>query len=256
MNMRLDQILKTVLPACLLQLISLGYTMEMSSTPSVYNSEIISTRIKLSVEWPTKLCPSEITQIFESNSQLTELSLFCMSLNEDSIKLLFEGIRASTTLKTLCLRQNGIGIEEVQNFTRWLAQNTTLKSLSLTSNSFKGGQGDLAAQAFATMLLKNTTLSYLSLHDNKIGPDGFGYIAEALQVNTTLSTLVLSYNHIAWKGWEDWKDGIYPQIGVNALSTMLQTNTTLKKLSRLSILKCPLIEGLLASILKSKFNPI
>ncbi len=199
--------------------------MEMSLTPFDENAETYPAGTTVDIDWDIKLSLSDITKLLDSNLQLTELSLFYNGLNNEAVKMLFEGLKVKKTLEKLSLGLNNIGINQAQLYASTLNKNTTLKSLALTSNNFNAIQGDQVAQAFASMLLKNSTLTHLNLSDNEIGPDGFQCFGEALQVNTTLSSLDLSHNRLACNHYK------YSQVGVDALLIMLQKNTTLKKLN-------------------------
>jgi Ran GTPase-activating protein (RanGAP) involved in mRNA processing and transport len=77
-----------------------------------------------------------------------------------------------------------------------IKKNTTITTLKLWGNKI----GIEGAKALAGMLEKNETITKLDLSRNNIGDDGAKALAEALKVNKTITTLHLLYNNIGKDG--------------------------------------------------------
>jgi Ran GTPase-activating protein (RanGAP) involved in mRNA processing and transport len=122
-------------------------------------------------------------------------------------------IKNLITLNICCNKSRDYGIEEI---IKTLENNTTITKIDISWNEF----GDKGAEYLANMLNLNTTLTTLTTLDinrNRIGEIGSRALAKALEVNTTLTTLNISNNSIG-------------NNGVSALATALNTNTTLTTL--------------------------
>ena len=98
----------------------------------------------------------------------------------------------NTTLTTLDLSWNNIGVEGATALGVALHHNTTLTTLNLKYNNI-GAEG---ATALGVALHHNTTLTTLNLNNNNIGAEGATALGVALHHNTTLTTLDLDYNDI------------------------------------------------------------
>ncbi|XP_067039167.1 NLR family CARD domain-containing protein 3-like [Acropora muricata] len=93
-------------------------------------------------------------------------------------------------------------------------QNRSLSSFLNVHYNFIGAEG---ANSLAEALRVNTSLSSLNLHSNSIGDEGAGSLAMALRVNTSLYSLDLSANSICAEG-------------ANSLAQALRVNASLSSL--------------------------
>lgn len=118
-----------------------------------------------------------------------------------------------STVKSVVLTFNNIGVEGGKTIGYTLKTNTTLTNLNLTYNDI-GAEG---AKAIADALKTNKSLTHLNLSANHIGDEGGRAIGDALKTNTTLAHLDLSGNCIGAEG-------------VTAIGDALRTNTALTDL--------------------------
>ena len=123
-----------------------------------------------------------------------------------------EFTNAVTTDGTLTLQR--LSESDMSELTAWLRTSPpALRRLGI----FDCEVGDAGAAAIADALKVNTTLTTLHLHHNKIGSDGAAALAGALKVNKTLTGFAFELNFIGDAG------------GV-ALADALEFNTSLKRL--------------------------
>ena len=123
-----------------------------------------------------------------------------------------EFTNAVTTDGTLTLQR--LRESDMSELTAWLRTSPpALRRLGI----FDCEVGDAGAAAIADALKVNTTLTTLHLHHNKIGSDGAAALAGALKVNKTLTGFAFELNFIGDAG------------GV-ALADALEFNTSLKRL--------------------------
>ena len=130
------------------------------------------------------------------SSEFTETFLQALAFNSTVLNLDFMGwkfsnvltraLKVNTSLSSLGLSGNPIGIEGANSLAQALRVNTSLSSLELNAN-FIGSEG---ANSLAQALRINTSLSSLHLADNTIGNEGANSLAQALRVNTSLSFLI------------------------------------------------------------------
>ena len=184
------------------------------------------------------------------NYSLTNMNLSNNGLGK-SVKIIAEALSSILTLTTLNLSKNNLGPEEGILIAEGLGLNDSLDTLDISNNNL-GEQGGIA---ISTAFEKNTTLTELNISNNGLGYTGLGkflfmlcelkstcklteldismnefidnnknsihglLLATVIRVNTSLKTLVFSYNMLGNK-----KD-----IGL-AIANALGKNTTLTKL--------------------------
>ncbi len=149
---------------------------------------------------------------------------------------------AIASLEELALAGNLIGAEGAPWVAAWVAAETRLALLDVTSAMFDGNAarflapavarhaalttlllphnhlGVLGGEAVGAMLRDNTSLVELNLNHNGLGDPGVRFIGEALEVNTTLRVLRLEGNALG-------------ENGVRWLAGGLDANCTLWQLS-------------------------
>ena len=101
-------------------------------------------------------------------------------------------VAKTTTLHTLCLRDNGIDAQGAKEFAKALAVNQSITSVDLRGNVI-GAEG---ATALAEMLRGNSWIRQLNLYGNNMGEEGGAAIAYALKRNQALTCLDLGDNMI------------------------------------------------------------
>ena len=106
------------------------------------------------------------------------------------------------TLENIELTNCHIGPVGAQHLAQALRVNTSVKTLTLSSNHLQ----DKGAMALAEMLgrygsgMVNTTLEHIDLSNGRIGPAGAQCLAQALHINTSVKTLKLSGNTLHNEG--------------------------------------------------------
>ncbi|XP_044177994.1 NLR family CARD domain-containing protein 3-like isoform X2 [Acropora millepora] len=147
------------------------------------------------------------------NTSLTSLDLSQNSIGVEGASSLSQTLRVNTSLTSLCLYWNSIGDDGASSLSEALRVNTSLTSLDLYGNSI----GDEGASSLSGALRVNTSLTSLNLGQNSIGDEGASSVSEALRVNTSLTSLNLSENSIGVEGG-------------SSLSEALRVNTSLTSL--------------------------
>jgi len=142
-----------------------------------------------------------ILSTLRMNPQLVDLELCGSSTGRNGIAALASlSPRSITELRSLDLRNNGIGDEGVKHLTLAIAKNETLQNLDLSHNASITIRGWLAVSALLEAPKSN--LQELSLCSNNIDDEGAISFAIALTKNCTLKALDLNSNYsITSKGW-------------------------------------------------------
>jgi hypothetical protein len=125
---------------------------------------------------------------------LRDLGPGALSLN--AVKALGILLVGNETFTSLVISKCGLSDALMEPITTALGANTTLLTVSFTSNRV-GNQG---AADISQALLLNTTVTSLDLSDNEIGNDGVSVIAEALQTSASLRALSLRQNLLGRAG--------------------------------------------------------
>eukprot|EP00731_Ephydatia_muelleri_P002922 Em0001g2922a len=195
---------------------------------------------------------SELCSALEVNTTLTELDLSQNKFDDHSLASLEKMLRGNKVLTSLELLGCGIEPEGLSELCSALEVNTTLTELNLSFNTFDGHSstilGPEGLSELCSALQMNTTLTELDLSSNTfdvhslaslgkmlrgnkvltslqlknlgihVGPEGLSELCSALEVNTTLTELDLSYN-----AFDDHSSA--------SLVQLLTNNQTLEKLS-------------------------
>jgi hypothetical protein len=131
--------------------------------------------------------------IAELQAGALELNLNSMAIGNAGAEALATVLATNTTLKSLCLCDNGIGTTGARALAAALATNATLTILSLHNNNI-GAEG---ARSLAASLGNNATLKSLVISDNNIGAEGARALAAVLvDTNRTLQLLDLHYDGV------------------------------------------------------------
>lgn len=169
-----------------------------------------------------------LANLLKYNTTVTTLNLSNNWIDAEGAIALADALWHNTTLTSLNLMNNPIRAAGANSLSFALKENSTLTSLNLYNTQI-GSEG---AKALADALNENNTLTSLNLGSNNIhigwvnnnsGLANINYqcanaLGEALAVNKSLKTLVLSNNNIS-------------DVGAEALATALKVNSTLTCLS-------------------------
>ncbi|KAG0196550.1 hypothetical protein BGX28_009996, partial [Mortierella sp. GBA30] len=178
-----------------------------------------------------------LSEALNTNSTVTTLNLSYNSIGDNGAVALSETLKTNSTLTILDLRNNSIRDDGVVALSEALKTNSTLTTLDLRKNSIgdngcnKAGSrlcgvyGNVFFQAKSTVVRMMFVLFYIGvLSAQPAGPvlglyccNGAVALSEALKINSTVTTLNLSYNSIG-------------DNGAVALSEALKTNSTLTTL--------------------------
>jgi NLR family CARD domain-containing protein 3 len=156
----------------------------------------------------------QLRRLGQNDQSLTELDLTNEPMTRESILELTVNLTRNTALQYLWLENVNLAENSLMvALANALAENTTLKSLSLARN----GIGDIGAAALAEGLRRNQSLSALSLWGNQISDHGISAFAAMLTQNRSLTVIWLSQNAISDRG-------------VHALVAALRSNPVMTKL--------------------------
>jgi Ran GTPase-activating protein (RanGAP) involved in mRNA processing and transport len=137
-----------------------------------------------------------VANIIRRSSKLRILHLTSSNYNADNIQYITDALRFNTTVHTLNLIMNDIGVTSsnlimdrgIQSIADMLHDNTTLMTLNL-SNNFIYGE---TITPLWLALRKNTTLRTLSLCDNDMRKMSMKLFCDTFTINHTLRNLYLS----------------------------------------------------------------
>ncbi|KAF9291741.1 hypothetical protein BGZ68_002460 [Mortierella alpina] len=191
-----------------------------------------------------------LAEALKANSTLTTLDLRGNSIGDDGARALAEALRTNSTLAALNMSGNSIGLSGHLAFLELCQTNRTLTALDLRTNEFGDKTAKALAEAFKSHSALTTldltkclgrspikaseakaqldTVSFDSVTEEMIGgskdlagdredfieDSDVKVLAEALTVNSTLTTLGLNHNYIGG-------------VGAKALADALKTNSTL-----------------------------
>ena len=175
------------------------------------------------------------------------LTIYCpWGESESELTQLIKYMRDNTSLTSLKLCNNRIGVAGATQLAECLRVNASLKILNLENDiGDAGGIGDAGATQLAESLRFNATLTSLILKENNIGVAGATRLAECLRVNATLTNLVLDSNDIGAAGAAQMAEclrvnatltslNLYDSkvgaVGVAQLAQCLRVNSTLTNL--------------------------
>ena len=137
-----------------------------------------------------------------------------IEVNSISARSLAKAMWANNTVTCVDLSSNDLNDHAGSYVAGILKRNSSVKKIELDNNRL----GPKSCQAFGESLSKNSSLQYLSLDSNPLASEsdhvGIKHLAEALRVNSTLTSLNL------------WRTGISAVAG-GILATAIEQNNTL-----------------------------
>jgi len=129
--------------------------------------------------------PLLLDHIANNEPSLKILNCSGRLLRDREMMPLVEALKTNTTITVMDFSRNEADQAYI-NMMEVLKENNTVKTLNLKNNDMH----DKAVCAVAEMLSCNSSITYLDLTCNFVRTDA-KYIAEALEMNTTLETLIL-----------------------------------------------------------------
>eukprot|EP00163_Fabomonas_tropica_P006192 TRINITY_DN15788_c0_g1_i1.p1 TRINITY_DN15788_c0_g1~~TRINITY_DN15788_c0_g1_i1.p1 ORF type:complete len:591 (+),score=137.89 TRINITY_DN15788_c0_g1_i1:1437-3209(+) len=138
-----------------------------------------------------KVCPT-LSEVLVLHPQLHTLSLGSNGITEVGAEALISGLQEAVSLVNLDLSGNKLGPRGCSHICEAM-RTSRVQKLILHHN----GIGDLGCLAVEDMLkYTGLQLEYLDLSDNEIEWKGGGMIGQAMALNSSLHTLILSNNKI------------------------------------------------------------
>eukprot|EP00697_Spironema_sp_BW2_P008275 gnl/Spiro4/22821_TR11249_c0_g1_i2.p1 gnl/Spiro4/22821_TR11249_c0_g1~~gnl/Spiro4/22821_TR11249_c0_g1_i2.p1 ORF type:complete len:662 (-),score=237.40 gnl/Spiro4/22821_TR11249_c0_g1_i2:191-2092(-) len=135
-----------------------------------------------------------VAQTIKRTPNVRSLDLRGSNIRGDGAEALADAIRTSTTLKSINLEWNAIGLGEkgFKALCDGLALNNSVTHVDLRNNHISAE----GARSFAALLRRNVVLQSADLRWNNLGLKGGRAILEALKFNNTLTELFLDGNKI------------------------------------------------------------
>lgn len=177
-------------------------------------SRSISFRLNRSNENPTDEQPTNTISTYYFNPKLVEkinqfqpklhVDLSSSNLIDADMKIIAEQVIREKKCTELWLYNNRITCQGLQILVESFKNNSTLKTLDLSSNQIS----DRSIRLLSTVLLpeEKCSLKSLNLSNNFISNQGAKYLSEMLRTNTTLTELWLGNNDIGSEGIEELTD--------------------------------------------------
>ncbi|KAL0240142.1 hypothetical protein GEMRC1_010249 [Eukaryota sp. GEM-RC1] len=155
-----------------------------------------------------------LIELLKVNTTVTSVILSGNSIGVEGAKVLADALKNNSTVSILNLWNNSIGDEGARALAGALKVNTTITSIDLSFNSI-GSEG---AMAFAEVFKVNTAITSVDLDNNNMGDEGARALAEALKDNASVTRFNISSNSI-----ED--------DGARALAEALKVNNTVTSIN-------------------------
>ncbi|XP_018417275.1 PREDICTED: leucine-rich repeat-containing protein 45 isoform X1 [Nanorana parkeri] len=136
--------------------------------------------------------------LLENDVTFTHVLLSDCMLNGEGAKLILQGLRSNSVVKSLDLKGNNLRGDSIEALGKLLRQNSSLTSLILEWNNL--GMWEEGFSMFCDGLGCNQTLQKLDLRNNQINHKGGEELSMALKRNGTLQELDLRWNNIGLLG--------------------------------------------------------
>lgn len=148
------------------------------------------------------------------SSSLQTLDLTGSQISSKSFAILMRCLSENTQLKSLILKDCGLGDKRVEDLNHFLLTNRHLKSLDLCGNDIGTTGIDLLAKEG---LRQNTSLQKLQLSQNPLGDDGAMHLTKVLQTNSSLQSISLIDCEIWGPGCQHLAEGLIHMKGLKHL---------------------------------------
>ena len=196
-------------------------TEELTRTLAVSKDYVFSLRIKqflshLDMEMlfqnvPT-LCNLEMTFGVKEIGMEYERSLFGMKMSD--VTSLQKALKVTETLTILSLPCNLLDDNTMRILAQGLAENSTITALDLSHNKI----ADRGVKAIAKLLNDKSVIISLNLSDNHVHADGGKYFGRVLKVNSSLETLNLRLNRLGDEGGKMLLEGMAENLTLTHLN--------------------------------------
>lgn len=164
-------------------------------------------------------------QSLRENKPQSELNLHLADLTIAQFRVLIATLKKNTTVTKVDLSEALkyiVSLEDQDEVVKLLAEllteNTTIQTLDLSHNVL--GLNEATWRVFASALQNNHALIDLNLHSTALSPVAFAQIFESLKSNHTLKSLDLGYNF-----YKQASEDV-----LMSIAAMLQVNQTLQRL--------------------------
>ena len=132
-----------------------------------------------------------ISKVLRINGTLKYLDISCNSIGDDGISAISDGLHVNTMLVQLVARRCEFFSKGAENVAKMLQSNKTLKYLDISGNHIE----DDGAVAVTCSIQINTTLTELMLHECKFHFQGLESVSKMLMINKSLKgRLSVSYD--------------------------------------------------------------
>ena len=134
-------------------------------------------------------------EFFRKHKTLTHLSMSQCELGDLSLAKFCQGLAENSTLRVLSLKENQIGDEGATSLAKaFESGKPKLTSLNLSKNQIRDKGAVALAHAFRNLNLTQRTIKEVDLTNNMIGADGSFYLGEQLRFNPQFVKLALNLN--------------------------------------------------------------
>mmetsp|Transcript_12111 Transcript_12111/g.25801 ORF Transcript_12111/g.25801 Transcript_12111/m.25801 type:complete len:452 (-) Transcript_12111:205-1560(-) len=136
-----------------------------------------------------------LADVLRESEVVEDINLMCnrITFADDTFT---DALAQNRTLKVLSLYNNQVGAEGAKRLAAAIKVNQTLEQLLLEGNEI----GDEGAKSLADALMANQSIRVIILRGNKIGDEGAKHLAECFLFNQSLRVVLLGDNKIGNEG--------------------------------------------------------
>ncbi|CAM9096483.1 unnamed protein product [Ectocarpus fasciculatus] len=133
-----------------------------------------------------------------TNTSLTSLDLSCNGIDDAAGTYVARLLKRNTALVNVALGSNQLGVFACRAFGESLCSNSTLKCLSLESNSLTNDGANMSGiQALTDMFSNNSTLTSVNLWRCALGAEAGVALSRGMESNHTITFLEVGLNGLA-----------------------------------------------------------
>ena len=138
---------------------------------------------------------SNIIFSIQNIKNLKILNIESCNLNDNHIKILFEGLRDNKSIIALMLRKNNITSQGAFYVSEYLSKNINIKQLFLGDNNIK----DKGLEALFNAISRSKNISIIDISNNNFSRSDFDILIDYLKTNPILNSLDISGNKLDLK---------------------------------------------------------